>query len=40
MLLHDSRRNARLNEAGDIVLLEDQNRKLLEPIANRRGAAL
>jgi RNA polymerase sigma-70 factor (ECF subfamily) len=26
MLLHDSRRNARLNEAGDLVLLEDQDR--------------
>src|SRR5258705_7898641 len=26
MLLHDSRREARLDEAGDIVLLEDQDR--------------
>jgi RNA polymerase sigma-70 factor, ECF subfamily len=26
MLLHDSRRDARLNEAGDLVLLEDQDR--------------
>jgi RNA polymerase sigma-70 factor (ECF subfamily) len=26
MLLHDSRRNARLDEAGDLVLLEDQDR--------------
>ena len=26
MLLHDSRRQARLNEAGDLVLLEDQDR--------------
>jgi RNA polymerase sigma-70 factor, ECF subfamily len=26
MLLHDSRRDARLNEASDLVLLEDQNR--------------
>ncbi|MEH1826764.1 MAG: RNA polymerase sigma factor [Nostoc sp.] len=26
MLLHDSRRNARLDEAGDLILLEDQNR--------------
>src|SRR4029077_1903849 len=26
MLLHDSRRNARLDDAGDLVLLEDQNR--------------
>ena len=28
MLLHDSRRDARLDEAGDLVLLEDQNRQL------------
>jgi RNA polymerase sigma-70 factor (ECF subfamily) len=28
MLLHDSRRNARLDEAGDIVILEDQDRSL------------
>ena len=28
MLLHDSRRNARLNEAGDLVILEEQNRGL------------
>ena len=27
MLLHDSRRGARLDEAGDLVLLEDQNRQ-------------
>src|SRR3989442_9039869 len=27
MLLHDSRRDARLNEAGDLVLLEDQDRR-------------
>ncbi|RUT02236.1 RNA polymerase subunit sigma-24 [Dulcicalothrix desertica PCC 7102] len=27
MLLHDSRRDARLDEAGDIILLEDQNRQ-------------
>jgi RNA polymerase sigma-70 factor (ECF subfamily) len=26
MLLHDSRRNARLDESGDLVLLEDQDR--------------
>ena len=26
MLLHDSRREARLDEAGDLILLEDQNR--------------
>jgi RNA polymerase sigma-70 factor (ECF subfamily) len=28
MLLHDSRRGARLDEAGDLVLLEDQDRRL------------
>ncbi|HUG89414.1 MAG TPA: DUF6596 domain-containing protein [Planctomycetaceae bacterium] len=28
MLLHDSRRAARLDEAGDIILLEDQDRRL------------
>src|SRR5260221_156916 len=28
MLLHDSRRKARLNEAGDLVVLEEQNRGL------------
>lgn len=28
MLLHDSRRDARLDEAGDLVLLEDQDRRL------------
>ncbi|MGH9769060.1 MAG: RNA polymerase sigma factor [Blastocatellia bacterium] len=27
MLLHDSRRDARLDEAGDLVLLEEQNRR-------------
>ena len=27
ILLHDSRRDARLDEAGDIILLEDQNRQ-------------
>ncbi len=27
MLLHDSRRDARLDETGDLVLLEDQNRR-------------
>jgi len=26
MLLHDSRRDARLDEAGDIVVLEEQDR--------------
>ena len=27
MLLHDSRRNARMDDAGDLVLLEDQDRR-------------
>ena len=27
MLLHDSRRDARLDEAGDLVLLEEQDRR-------------
>jgi len=27
MLLHDSRRDARVNEAGDLILLEDQDRR-------------
>jgi RNA polymerase sigma-70 factor (ECF subfamily) len=31
MLLHDSRREARLNEAGDLVLLEDQDRRRWSP---------
>jgi len=28
MLLHDSRRDARLDAAGDLILLEDQDRRL------------
>jgi RNA polymerase sigma-70 factor (ECF subfamily) len=35
MLLHDSRRDARYNEAGDLVLLEDQDRSLWESSENR-----
>ena len=31
MLLHDSRREARLDEAGDLVLLEDQDRRRWNP---------
>src|SRR5262245_18273424 len=31
MLLHDSRRDARLDEAGDLVLLEDQDRSRWNP---------
>ena len=26
MLLHDARRNARINEAGDLIVLEEQDR--------------
>ena len=39
MLLHDSRRTARVDAAGDLVLLEDQNRSLWdgEKIAQARG---
>ena len=32
MLLHDSRRDARIDEAGDVVLLEEQNRSLWDPL--------
>ena len=37
MLLHDSRRETRLDGSGDIVLLEDQDRTPLGPRADRRG---
>jgi predicted RNA polymerase sigma factor len=51
MLLHDSRREARLDEAGEMVLLEDQDRRrwnhaqitealLKEPLATRLNALL
>ncbi len=36
MLLHESRRAARTSPAGDLILLEDQDRSLLEPGADRR----
>ena len=39
MLLHDSRRDARLDEAGDLVLLEEQDRSRWDRRADRRGAA-
>jgi RNA polymerase sigma-70 factor, ECF subfamily len=40
MLLHDSRRETRLDEAGDIVLLEDQDRARWDRAQIREGAAL
>jgi len=40
MLFHDSRRNTRTNEEGDIVLLEDQNRELWNRFAINEAAAL
>ena len=39
MLLHDSRRDARLDEAGDLVLLEEQDRSRWDQQTDRRGAA-
>ena len=36
MLLHDSRRQAR-RRGGELVLLDEQDRSLLEPCADRRG---
>jgi RNA polymerase sigma-70 factor (ECF subfamily) len=40
MLLHDARRLARVNDAGELVLLEDQNRALWDQAKIREGAAL
>ncbi len=40
MLLHDSRRATRLDEAGDIVLLEDQDRTRWDHAQIEEGAAL
>ena len=37
MLLHDSRRDARVDEHGDLVALDDQDRSLLGPRAHPRG---
>ncbi len=37
MLLHDSRREARLDEDGDLVVLEEQDRTLWNRPANRRS---
>ena len=39
MLLHDARREARVEPDGDLVLLEDQDRVALGRGADRRGAA-
>ena len=40
MLLHDARREARLDEAGDLVLLEDQDRALWDQAQIAEGHAL
>ncbi|EMI27877.1 RNA polymerase sigma factor [Rhodopirellula europaea] len=40
MLLHESRRNARVNEDGDIVLLEDQDRSLWDRNLIEEGSQL
>jgi RNA polymerase sigma-70 factor (ECF subfamily) len=40
MLLHDSRRVARVNEAGELVLLEDQDRARWDHAAIDEGAAV
>lgn len=40
MLLHDSRRNARVNAAGELVLLEDQDRSLWDQAQIHEGTAL
>jgi RNA polymerase sigma-70 factor (ECF subfamily) len=40
MLLHDSRRNARTDPAGDLILLEEQDRSLWDRDEIREGLAL
>lgn len=40
MLLHDSRREARVNAAGKLVLLEDQDRRLWDQAQIREGIGL
>ena len=40
MLIHDSRRNARTSEAGDLVLLEEQDRSLWDREEIRQGLEL
>jgi len=40
MLLHDARRAARVDDAGNLVILEDQNRRLWDATAIAEGTAL
>jgi RNA polymerase sigma-70 factor (ECF subfamily) len=40
MLLHDARRDARVDQQGDLVLLEDQERRLWDQTQIAEGAAL
>lgn len=40
MLLHDARRRARVSEAGDVILLEDQDRALWDDAKIAEGLAL
>jgi RNA polymerase sigma-70 factor (ECF subfamily) len=40
MLLHDARRSARLDAAGDLVTLEDQDRSLWSPASISEGVAV
>lgn len=40
MLLHDARRDARVNAAGELVLLEDQDRTLWDAAQIREGTAI
>jgi len=40
MLLHDSRREARLDEAGELVLLDDQDRARWDQAKIRKGSAV
>jgi RNA polymerase sigma-70 factor (ECF subfamily) len=40
MLLHDARRSARVSAAGDLILLDDQDRTLWDPIEISEGLAL
>src|SRR5262249_26337715 len=40
MLLHDSRREARVDAEGNLILLEDQDRRLWNAVQIREGIAL
>jgi RNA polymerase sigma-70 factor, ECF subfamily len=40
MLLHDSRRHARIDSQGDLILLEDQNRSLWDQTEIQEGLAI